>query len=66
GDDPMGKRTLTGGTRPEPFCGDYMVNNEEICDGNSIECKDITDRSYTVGWAYCNSDCTGWDETQCE
>ena len=65
GDDPMGKRTLTGGTRPEPFCGDYITNNEEVCDGDYKNCTEIS-ASYTSGMAYCNSDCTGFDESGCE
>ncbi|HQO92964.1 MAG TPA: hypothetical protein PLX56_11620, partial [bacterium] len=46
-------------------CGDGIVENGEVCDGNIVECSSI-DSSYVSGIAACNSTCDGYNEDNCE
>lgn len=46
-------------------CGDGIIENGEICDGNFTECSSI-DSSYIGGIAACNSTCDGYNESVCE
>lgn len=45
-------------------CGNHFTDGGEICDGDSRECESIDSR-YTGGFAYCKTDCSGWDTTTC-
>jgi len=47
------------------FCGDNVINGSEKCDG-SINCSNISGKSYTDGTASCIDSCTKYDETNCE
>ena len=47
-----------------PKCGNRVVDEGEICDSNSKECKDI-DPDFIGGFAICKSDCSGWDTSYC-
>ena len=46
-------------------CGDEIIENGEVCDGNIVECSSI-DSSYFSGIAACNSTCDGYNESVCE
>jgi len=44
-------------------CGDGNLTGNEACEyGWSVSCREL---GYTSGAAYCNSDCTGLDESNC-
>lgn len=47
----------------ESNCGNRIVDEGEVCDGNAQECSAINP-NYT-GYAYCKADCTGYDESTC-
>lgn len=47
-------------------CGDDKVEGKEVCDGNIANCVDIDSDKYSGGKAYCNDDCTGWDDVTCD
>jgi len=47
-------------------CGNDVIDEGEICDGNLINCVDINDRLYLGGKAWCREDCTGYDTVTCE
>ena len=51
--------------QPTTGCGNKIVEESEICDGNAKECTSI-DPAYTGGYATCKSDCSGWDMTGCK
>jgi len=46
-------------------CGDGIIENGEVCDGNIAECSSI-DSGYVGGIAACNSTCDGYNESACE
>jgi len=48
----------------EPTCGNGFVDSGEVCDGQGKDCKYINSKYY---WktAPCKSDCSGYDESQC-
>lgn len=46
-------------------CGDGIVENGEVCDGNIAECSSI-DSGYVGGIAACNSTCDGYNTSACE
>jgi len=46
------------------YCGDGVVSELEVCDGDTRSCLEIDDR-YIGGDANCNPSCNGWDETSC-
>ena len=48
-----------------PVCGNGIVENGEVCDGDSVKCTAI-DSDYIGGTAVCNPTCTGYDESSCE
>jgi len=58
---------------PTPICGDGIVNGAEVCDGNSpsglngMTCTSgwVT-TNYTGGQLKCNSDCSGYDFSNCD
>ncbi len=47
-------------------CGNGVVEEGEVCDGNLVDCVDINDRLYTGGKAWCRDDCLGFDTITCE
>lgn len=47
-----------------PFCGDGLIEGDEVCDGGSKPCADISS-STPEGNAYCENDCTAWDTSKC-
>ncbi len=47
-----------------PVCGNGIVEDGEICDGNKIPCYEL-DPSYMGGEAICKDDCLGWDTEYC-
>ena len=55
----------TGDTAPET-CGDKVVDEGEICDGNVINCVEIDPKKYESGKAKCLANCLGWDTTTCD
>jgi hypothetical protein len=46
-------------------CGNGVVETGEICDKNTIACKDL-DASFTGGDATCQEGCRGWNVDSCE
>ena len=48
-----------------PFCGDNIINNNEICDGGTKACVSIS-QDYSSGTAICKSDCSGWNVSNCK
>lgn len=46
-------------------CGDGIIENGEVCDGNIVECSSI-DSGYISGIAACNSTCDGYNTSVCE
>ncbi|HQI05309.1 MAG TPA: thrombospondin type 3 repeat-containing protein [bacterium] len=46
-------------------CGDGIIENGEVCDGNIVECSSI-DSGYVGGIAACNSTCDGYNTNACE
>jgi len=49
----------------QPVCGNGIVEEGEVCDSNVVNCTTLNP-SYISGTATCNSDCTGYNETECE
>ena len=49
---------------PEEYCGNGVVEEGEICDGQIIDCTELDD-SYTSGTANCLNTCDGFNETKC-
>ena len=58
-----GTNTDPADSGSESECGNRNVDEGEVCDGNAKDCVEINP-NYT-GFAYCKTDCTGWDETTC-
>lgn len=56
--------TDTGDTSAAPVCGDGVIDANEICDGNTIPCANLTDAPKN-GTAVCASDCMSWDKSGC-
>ncbi|HQN74119.1 MAG TPA: hypothetical protein PLB16_11940, partial [bacterium] len=50
---------------PEPVCGNGVIEEGELCDGNSVACTTLSD-DYVDGTATCNSTCDGYNENNCE
>ena len=46
-------------------CGNKVVEDGEVCDGNAEECGKI-DAGYIGGYATCKTNCKGWDTTECQ
>ncbi|HSW60014.1 MAG TPA: hypothetical protein VLJ60_04410 [bacterium] len=46
------------------YCGNGVIEEGELCDGNSVACTTISS-SYVSGTAYCNSTCNGYNESNC-
>ncbi|MDX9806277.1 MAG: thrombospondin type 3 repeat-containing protein [bacterium] len=46
-------------------CGDGVIENGEICEGDTIQCTDLSS-NYVGGTAACNSTCSGYNEENCE
>ncbi len=46
------------------ICGNYVVENDEVCDESSLLCADISDQ-YSAGYAHCLNDCSGWNTMNC-
>ena len=55
----------TGDTVPET-CGNEIVNETEVCDGNVANCVDIDAKLYSGGKAKCLDTCLGWDTSTCD
>ena len=47
-------------------CGNGIVEGNEVCDGNIIDCVEINSSLYEGGKAKCLSDCSGWDTATCD
>jgi hypothetical protein len=47
------------------YCGNGVIEEGELCDGNSVQCTTL-DPDYTGGSAACNSTCDGYNESYCE
>jgi hypothetical protein len=47
------------------YCGNGVIEEGELCDGNSVACTTL-DPDYTGGSAACNSTCNGYNESNCE
>jgi hypothetical protein len=47
-------------------CGNEIIEEGEICDGNEKDCVEIDDVKYSGGKAACNDGCDGWIEDNCE
>ncbi|HNZ54324.1 MAG TPA: hypothetical protein PLD55_04195 [bacterium] len=47
------------------FCGDLIINNNEVCDGGTKECTEIDSFVFYAGNAPCKDDCSGWDVSFC-
>jgi hypothetical protein len=58
-------RSRNGQAERISVCGDGIVENDEICDGNIVQCSSISS-SYIGGIASCNSACDGYNESVCE
>lgn len=55
----------TGEETPQQSkCGDMIVDEGEVCDGNTQECA-LIDPSYTGGTAFCQPNCSGWNAADC-
>ena len=46
------------------YCGNGVIEEGELCDGNSVACTTL-DPDYTGGSAACNSTCNGYNESNC-
>jgi len=44
-------------------CGNNSVDENELCDGNSIECSEIG--NFYSGMASCKASCDEWDNSEC-
>ncbi|HQJ61273.1 MAG TPA: hypothetical protein PKV35_09770, partial [bacterium] len=47
------------------YCGNGVIEEGELCDGNSVQCATL-DPDYTGGTAACNSTCDEYNESYCE
>ena len=50
---------------PIETCGNGVIDEGEVCDGNVISCTDIASKDYIGGTATCRSTCKDWDESLC-
>jgi len=50
---------------PAPICGNGHLETGEVCDSSSVACTTL-DPDYDSGTAYCNSSCSGYNESNCE
>jgi len=46
------------------LCGNHNIDNGEICDGDTIPCKQLAGAPEN-GTAKCTKDCLGWDKSGC-
>jgi len=60
-----GIRISTMAQIEEAVCGNGEIEPGELCDGNSVACTTL-DSDYDSGTAYCNSSCSGYNESSCE
>ncbi len=49
-----------------PECGNDIVEEGEVCDGNEKDCTEIDSVKYSGGKAACNDECDGWIVESCE
>ncbi len=61
----IANKILPTGTEVVASCGNGVVEEGEVCDGNTRACTTIHN-SYTGGYARCLNDCSGWDTSNCE
>ncbi|HQN71802.1 MAG TPA: SUMF1/EgtB/PvdO family nonheme iron enzyme [bacterium] len=47
-------------------CGNSIVEQGEVCDGNFKLCSEIDPDKYTMGFASCFGHCNGWDSSKCK
>ncbi|HRZ78943.1 MAG TPA: LamG domain-containing protein [bacterium] len=47
-------------------CGNSIVEQGELCDGNVKNCAEIDPVAYISGKAKCDKDCMKWDTSTCE
>lgn len=49
-----------------PYCGDGVIDDGEVCDGDSIDCDGYIGKSLpTQGELDCNEDCTEYETYNC-
>jgi len=48
----------------QPVCGNGEIETDEVCDGNRKSCTSLGSE-YSSGTATCNSDCLGYDKSNC-
>ena len=58
-------KILPSEQEPEPVCGDGIIGEGEVCDGNFRSCQAIDNGTFTGGSAFCRDDCTGFDTSTC-
>ena len=56
--------TNPGNPSTDPLCGNGVVDANEICDGNTIECGQLASTPKN-GNAKCAADCMSWDKSTC-
>lgn len=59
-----GENNEGGNNQHNSECGNQVIDAGEICDGDTKNCAEL-DPGYTSGIAICNSDCSGWNTTNC-
>jgi len=47
------------------ICGNGIIEPDEFCDGNSVDCWDLDPNEWDSGTAHCNSTCTAYDTGDC-
>ncbi|HQN74351.1 MAG TPA: hypothetical protein PLB16_13115, partial [bacterium] len=46
-------------------CGNSIVEGIEVCDGNTMDCRDLNPDKYESGTATCGLLCDSWNESEC-
>ena len=62
--DPADTAADTGDTSADPNCGNGRIDPNEVCDGNSILCSQLSGTPQS-GTAKCALNCMGWDKSGC-
>jgi len=55
----------TGELPAPPVCGDGVINGVEVCDGDLLNSQTCSNFGFDSGTLSCNSECTGYDLSQC-
>ena len=50
---------------PEPYCGDGIINGDEVCEAGDLSGEDCSSQGFYDGDLACSPDCTSYDTSGC-